>query len=347
MVAKRNGSARADNLVLDPNEDPFTSAPAGRIVHGLSLEDYHADPTPSRSTLWDLWSTSPREFHEARQREARKPSRSMERGTRAHLAIIQPELVESSVALWSIDTIPGYAERLGIEPTPTAKKAIADGDRSKQIARSGNLWKAVEDELRAAGKLILSPDEEEYALALAQWARTRKGVRRVFADGMVEPSLYWHDPVVGLDLRIRPDFVLPNGDPVEIKQTYDLGPRGVMPWKLMRTARDQGYHVQLAMQVDGLRACGVDAKEGHVFWVAAKGTPHGRMTTLPESALEHGRRIYRAAARIYKVCTETDTWPDAPFEPSEHSRWLAAFEAGRLPEERMTREVLPWEEEVA
>ena len=128
----------------------------------------------------------------ARTKPSWRKQRYLDIGTAAHTAALEPEKFAAEVA-----TMPPYVKR-----------------------RSGKMWQAFEAEHR--GKVILQRSELQAVMAMVSSLRAAAGTW-LDADGFVEKSLYWKDPVTGLNLRARPDKVICLGDMVlivDLKTTH-------------------------------------------------------------------------------------------------------------------------------
>ena len=168
--------------------------------------------------------------------------------------------------------------------------------------------KEARDEARAAGQVPVLADTYTAGESLARAATTHPLGEILFAEGIPEQSVYWHDEHTGVRLRCRPDWMTPGDRPiqVDVKTTKSAAPRD-----FAKSCGDYGYHQQQAFYVDGLAAHGVDTQ--FLFFAIEKTPPFlCSVIELPPEAVAVGRSLNRAAVDLYARCVETDTWPGYP-----------------------------------
>lgn len=147
---------------------------------GLSNEAYHALQAVSPSQLKEL-GRSPLHYYDrflAPNREKKKPTPEMIKGTALHTAVLEPQLWDSTVA------IPPHGF-----------------DRRTKTGRE----LAAAFEAESAGKLVLSPEDAEDVRRMADAVRRHPAARFLLElPGRREASYTWQDPQTGLDCKTRP-----------------------------------------------------------------------------------------------------------------------------------------------
>lgn len=234
-------------------------------------EQYHAAPGVSKTRLWELYNKTP--FH-ARY-GAPKESHSFDIGAAAHIAILEPELVESSVLKGTID-------------------------------RRGNKWQAVLDEAEATNKIPLTESEYEMMLLLRDVSDTvpeLQVMRR--GNPIIERSAYYEDES-GITLRTRPDIYNPDLCLMaDIKCMADASPLA-----FSKTLGAYGYHVQDALYSDVWEKAGGGQVDAFFFIVFEKSNPPCvAVYELDAPAKAEGYAIYRQSVERWAECERNNDWP--------------------------------------
>lgn len=200
-----------------------------------------------------------------------------------------------------------------LEPERFASRyAVFDG------TRRGKAW----DEWQAErpGVESLKPDElarvEACALAVSRH-RVASGLLR---GGRTEESMTWQDPVTGLMLKGRMDYIRPDAV-IDLKSTRDPS-----PWHFSRDAAKYHLHAQLAMYHDGATVIGkIDGKTLPFIVAVDSSEPHDvACFQLSQATVDAGRALYRSWLRRLIQSVEADFWPGvAPdLETLELPPWM-------------------------
>jgi hypothetical protein len=235
-------------------------------------EAYHSGEGVSKTTLWTLHSKTP--FH-ARY-GARKESHAFDLGKAAHIAILEPHRLESSVMRGPDD-------------------------------RRGNKWKEAQDEAAARGAILLTSGDYEQALLIRDLADTvpelqvmRKG------EVFVETSAYHIDEETGALVKCRPDlYNKTHGLMLDVKNMTSASPMA-----FQKSVGEYGYHVQHAMYSD-VWARGAEMTVDAFFFVVFEKSepPVVAVYELSSTAVAEGYAIYRQALQRYSDCLKADDWP--------------------------------------
>lgn len=172
-------------------------------------------------------------------------------------------------------------------------------------------WKEAERTARAKGLIPIHVDDHAKAVVMAACVLGDAEAAPIFASGEAEMSIYATDPVTGIRLRGRVDWINheyhSDGtvliDDVKTSITAD-------PFELERRFYDLGYWMQRAWYEDLLILAGLAERVDFVFTVVEKTEPHivTNVRYLKE-AVDAGRRANRDAIDLYARCMESGKWP--------------------------------------
>jgi hypothetical protein len=128
------------------------------------------------------------------------------------------------------------------------------------------------------------------------------GASSLIAGGVAETAGIVSD-FLGVNCRIKPDYRT-DSYIVDLKTCVDGRPD-----PFVRSVVNYGYQVQAALYVDVAEA--IDGKKRDFYWVAVeKDAPYAvAVYKASEEMLEHGRRLYQGAIKLYKDCAGVDMWP--------------------------------------
>ena len=137
--------------------------------------------------------------------------------------------------------------------------------------------------------------------------------RRAFMDGLSERSLIWRDPLTGIWLKARPDW-LPNSLPFVPNYKTAASAR---PDDWVKTAADLGYHQSAALTVDAMKSV-LDREVVPYFVVQEKEPPYVvTVCMLQDTDIQWGRLLNRRALDTLARCLETGVWPGYASEAVE------------------------------
>jgi exodeoxyribonuclease VIII len=223
-----------------------------------------------------LLARSPAHLRHADTGGEREDSDAMLRGRLVHLSALEPQLFESSVAVFT------GARRAGKE-----WEAFLAANAGREIAPQS----MVEDALRMA-------------LAVRQSAQAAPLLR----EGKAEHTVQFN--VESQPCKARLDWVATfDGRPVaivDLKTAKDASPRG-----FGRAAWDAGYHTQGAWYVDALLASGETERELPYYLLAVESEPPHvvQLYEVPPEVLDVGRAEYARLFRRYVECCKSGVWP--------------------------------------
>ena len=142
--------------------------------------------------------------------------------------------------------------------------------RTKAGKEEAAAWEAANQ-----GKIIIDEDMLQGAKRIANNLRGLSSYQLMQDHyGMAEASIFFTDPVYGLNLRIRPDYhivpceAFPNGLQFDVKTTTDA-----RPFKFMRSCADFGYDISAAMYREGFQQHYGTAENLSLFFWLRKALP--------------------------------------------------------------------------
>jgi len=241
------------------------------ILSNQPETEYHNHAAVSRSQLWTLYSKSP--LHA--KSSPPKKSKSLDLGKATHIAILEPERLESMVMKGPLD-------------------------------RRGNKWADLVEYCNAYGKIPLTSGDYDKAFFMRDAAHRLPELQRLTQGGLVEHSGYWIDEETGIECRTRPDIVneqLRLAADVKTSESASEAAFG-------RSVAEYGYHLQESFIGEGWQKAGGGPIDGFLFIVIEPQYPF--VTAIHElvpSAIMEGQAIMRKALNRWKECTDANDWP--------------------------------------
>lgn len=252
-------------MEVDPNIKPG-------IYQGIPNESYHAGPGISKSGLQTIYDRSPAHYKFG----VRKETKAFDFGEGCHLAILQPDLFESSVVRGPDD-------------------------------RRGNKWKDAEEAARIDKKLLLTSGDYDSVLCIRDAVHADAWINSIITGGEreIEASGYWIDEETGVLCRCRPDLYRADiGLVLDVKSTQSAHPDA-----FAKSVSNYGYHAQEAFYSDGWSTLGRDVN-AFAFLAWEKEEPFAyAVYELPPSIVDEGRAMMRKALNTYAECAKADHWP--------------------------------------
>lgn len=255
---------------------------ANGIYSDIDIEQYHADVGISNSGITEILKCPKLYWYKylSTNKEVEDNNKYL-KGRALHCRVLEPSLFRETYA--------PMLEKVNLT-TIAGKKIYNDfeeDNKGKVILRYDD-WKEIEG-------MYDSIIEHSF------WSK--------LSPGKYEHSVYWTGGTFNSKLRARPDFF--NDEViVDLKST-----RSIEQFK--KCYMSYGYHTQAAMQIDGLKS--LDGKERQFkFFVVEDKAPHLTCSfTLPQNALDLGRKQYEVGAMIYEECIMNNSWPGPSEEDQE------------------------------
>ena len=167
------------------------------------------------------------------------------------------------------------------------------------------------DKARKDGKTPILAAELERASAMAAVVWTHPLAGEILgAKGQAETSLYADDPITGIRLRARPDWMTSDYEPSRLWFADYKTSVTAAPGDFARKAADFGYHFQAAFYIHVAKLLELDANPRFVFIAQEKEAPYlVSVTEFDDEAIEEGHRLVRQSIDTYAHCLETGKWP--------------------------------------
>lgn len=243
------------------------------IYRGMTNTDYHAhDMVLSKSMLARL------ERSAAHLAVFQEPSRKMDLGSGAHVAILQPERFEKECTV------------------------LPDG-----VTLSHKEGKAIATQAAEEGKALLTQRDHAKIKSMASAVHRHTEASVLLRGGEPELSVFWRHPVFKDVLcKCRPDYYRADFKILaELKTTADARPE-----PFSRVIANMKYHWQAAWYLDGVSIATGNPHTQFVFIVVEVEPPHGVMVYFasPEM-IEQGRREVAPYVEMFNNCVLHNHWP--------------------------------------
>lgn len=207
---------------------------------------------------------------------AKRSSKQMDIGTVMHMLVLEPHTAASVVAIY-----PG--------PMNTADGRAFSKLNPNRISMSMQEYL----QLKLGASLILES------------VFRGRPFYRYIEEGIVEPSIFYVDPITGIPCRVRPDLYHPDFN-FDLKTTRHLTLGSFQADAVARHYDLQAYKYSLARCIFE----GTSKPKPFIFVPVESCAPFST-TFRPASLsfLDNGRAKYETALGIYKACMSTDYWP--------------------------------------
>ncbi len=250
------------------------------FVANMPNEVYHSLPGMISNSGLKLVLRSPAHY---KFQAARAPSRAMELGTAIHTALLEPQRFADEYVLL---------------------REVKDRRASEYKAAT-----------KVHGtEVVLTAPEAANVEGMQEAVLSNPAMsERLNAEGWRELSLFVQDPETGAVVRVRYDLLSSSGIAVDVKKTQDARPDA-----FSKAIDNYDYDMQASLYSDAFQwATGGDIG-GFEFAAIEEQMPHGhKLYMLDETALQEGRRKYRAALNLYAQCESAGEWPGLPCDGVE------------------------------
>lgn len=249
------------------------------VYKDLSNEDYHADTTAvSRSGLWEFRKAPARYWNHYLNpnRPVKKDTPDMMFGRAFHTYVLEPHLFEKQFAI-----------------TPEGLDR-----RTKQ----GKL--DYEDFLsKSIGKVSLSPDQMATLQKMRESVLKHEQAAQLILGGAIEHSIFWEDPHSGVMCKTRPDIWHGNMT-ADLKTCSSADERA-----FISSVTSYGYHLQSAMNREGILNTGGEDIRTHTFICVEKEFPYlVAVYILDDNALDSAHKMFKNTLLEFKACLEKNEW---------------------------------------
>lgn len=272
------------------------------LIIGMSNADYHAHESLSSSGV-KVFNRSPLHYWQAYlnpNREEVETKATMNLGSLVHTLFLEPDQYSAEYAILPDDI----------------NKRTKEGKAAFVVFEEAN-----------AGKCLITAEQLQQAQGMVA-ALEAHPVTQVLDQhvGIVEASIFYADPVTGVECRVRPDWCLPpcdafpNGLIIDLKSTDDARPTA-----FARTCANFGYDLSAAMYVDAfqLHYQTSDAPD-FLFLVAERDAPFAvACYQASYDMLTNGRIKLNRSLSQFAKCQISNIWPgyDSTIKAIELPAW--------------------------
>ncbi|MEO3700477.1 PD-(D/E)XK nuclease-like domain-containing protein [Acinetobacter ursingii] len=259
--------------------------PTTSLIERMSNDEYHACPEFSSSQLKDILRSSAHFYSNNILKEnERETKKHLDFGTLAHTLFLEPEQFEHEFIVG-----PKFDRR-----TKAGKEEAA-------------AWEAANQ-----GKIIIDQEMLDGANRIANNLRGLSSYKLMQDNyGMAEASIFFTDPVYGLNLRVRPDYHIipcdefPNGLLFDVKTTTDA-----RQFKFQRSCSDFGYDISATMYREGFQQhYKTEEKPEFIFLVAESSAPFNVKQYRASSLfLSIGEQRYNKAKELLAESLLINEW---------------------------------------
>lgn len=259
--------------------------PTTSLIERMSNDEYHACPEFSSSQLKDILRSSAHFYSNNILKEnERETKKHLDFGTLAHTLFLEPEQFEHEFIVG-----PKFDRR-----TKAGKEEAASWEAANQ------------------GKIIIDQEMLDGANRIANNLRKLSSYKLMQDNpGMAEASIFFTDPVYGLNLRVRPDYHIipcdefPNGLLFDVKTTTDA-----RQFKFQRSCSDFGYDISATMYREGFQQhYKTEEKPEFIFLVAESSAPFNVKQYRASSLfLSIGEQRYNKAKELLAESLLINEW---------------------------------------
>lgn len=263
------------------------------IIQNMAMAEYQARPEISSHDL-KLIHKAPFAYRYAKDQGVTEDE-DMCLGSLLHLAVLEPDLLESEVAIVPADAPP--------RPLPVHHKIRKEGRELTDVAKARfDFWDAWTAENE--GKKQVSAADLERVQGMHKSLMATPTVRNaITVAGLREAvGIFEYE---GVQCRMRPD-IWADDEIIDLKSTGDCE-RGAFS----REIYSKRYHSQASFYNEGCAALGRPIRR--FVWIAIE-TKAPYLCTFhfaAVSVLEHGRIDNVRDLAKFKECEETGVWPGA------------------------------------
>lgn len=281
--------------------------PTFSIIEGMPMPEYQARPEVSSHDLMMI-HRAPFAYRFAKDNPEEEDD-SMCLGSLLHLAVLEPDQLETQVAILPADAKP--------KPLPAHLKMRAEGRELSESAKERfGFWDEWDEKTR--GKQNVSAKSLATVQGMHKSLMATPTVRNaITAAGLREASAFFtlHD----VACRMRPD-IWPEDELIDLKSCGDCSREAFSKeiWK-------KRYHSSAAHYVDGSKECGRPARRFSWVAIETKAPYLCSVHIASPTLLEWGRIENQRDLAIYKDCTAKGYWPGVRSyqEPIELPTWAS------------------------
>ena len=267
-----------------------------RVCPGVSVSSTGIRKAALQSPL-SFWKTS--DLNPDRY-PPKEESDALILGKAAHCLILGDEVFAENFAY-----VPEDAPR---RPTATQVAAFEKNGFWSDAAKDGAEWWGRFD-AEAAGRSLLTAEQVTKIGYMAENLAALPEAREALIGDLTEISMIWQDEITGLWVKSRPDCIPSNG--LDFGDLKTFSPKGSdLMLSAMRAVTDHGYHVQMAMAVEGAeRVFSTSATRCALIFIQTTEPYEPVPLMLDEDAIHWGRVLFRDGLDKIAHGLKTGEWP--------------------------------------
>ncbi len=272
---------------------------APQLIQNLSNAEYHKRKEFSSSQIKDLGNgKTPAHFfakHLAEDKAEKTESTDMLLGTTVHALLLEGDKFDTEFAV----------------------KEKVDGRTKAGKEYNANFAK------QAEGKTVINKAMYEQAKTMSDNMKKHPVAKLLnLPNAIAEASIIYQDDETGLNLRVRPDFMIPpceqfiNGLIVDVKTTGEANHSA-----FAKTIYNFGYHISASMYCDGfMKLYDTINRPDYLLLVVEREAPYAVIAyQLDEPTMQVGNQVLRRNLAILANCQATGQYPAYPSEPQSIS----------------------------
>lgn len=257
---------------------------APQLLPDVPMDRYLALPALDKTRIWTAWTKTPAHYKWELDHPSEVETPAMRLGTAVHACILEPNLFE---------------DRYAIGGPVNPKTGRCYGAETQKYAE----WAAEQ------GKPTLPTENAEICWAISGAVRKHGTARWLLECGARELSLTWTDVETGLELKGRVDAWIEKGGALPDLKTCRCA--AARPFSI--DAYRLGYHFQLAMYVDGMKAAtGAETIVPLIIAVETSEPYAVAVYQFTDEAIEIGRTQYKRTLALIQKCEKAGDWPGYP-----------------------------------
>jgi exodeoxyribonuclease VIII len=249
-------------------------------IYDITNTEYHSARGISRSGIAEI-KKSPLHYWDAyinSEKPERKKSDEMNLGSAVHCLVLEPHKFMDEFCIM---------------------------EKFNARTKEGRNYKSL-FLLQNEGKITLKQEQYELAERMSESVKRHKYASRLLEGNFsVEQSFFWADEETNVLCKARPDLWHHDLNVICDLKTSN----NPVPNEFSKTIKENCYHIQAAMQVDAVLKTTGQTIDSFCFIVVPNVRPFvPYIYIIGDEVIAMGRREYKDALKIYKVCNEKNRW---------------------------------------
>jgi hypothetical protein len=276
------------------------------FIDDLAFEAYMAHPAPGSSFLWRMLDRSP--YHARYAPPLKGDQFSL--GTLVHSLLLEPDLAEEQVLVLpsvNITTNAGKAELVEFYTSKLTMMEVPEAPDKPEGKRLDAILKGYREACDEMGYQVVGKEMMDTAKAMRDSVLSTRLGSVTLDKGVAERSMFIRDPVTGLHLKGRVDWI-PDGHEllIDVKTT-----QSAKESDFARSMAKYGYHVQTALYrwIHQL-IIGARRPWESLHLVVESEPPYDTVFyRIDEDAITRGEQKMRRAIDMLSWCVMHNEWP--------------------------------------